>query len=59
MSMTFVTVSVDGEELIFNGFVNPKGKVMCVTDYIELPKGTIAKLIGRELTWDDEPVELK
>ena len=26
---------------------------------IELPKGTIKKLIGRELTWKDEPVELK
>ena len=23
-----------------------------------LPKGTIKKLIGRELTWDDEPVWL-
>lgn len=26
---------------------------------ITLPKGTIKKLIGRELTWEDEPVELK
>lgn len=26
---------------------------------IELPKGSIKKLIGRELTWKDEPVELK
>lgn len=26
---------------------------------IELPKGTIVKLIGRNLTWKDEPVELK
>lgn len=26
---------------------------------IELPKGTISKLIGRELNWNDEPVELK
>lgn len=25
---------------------------------IELPKGTIKKLIGRDLTWEDEPVEL-
>ena len=25
---------------------------------IELPKGSIKKLIGRELTWIDEPVEL-
>ena len=25
---------------------------------IELPKGSIYRLIGKELTWDDEPVEL-
>lgn len=24
-----------------------------------IPKGTIEKLIGRELTWEDEPVEIK
>lgn len=26
---------------------------------VRLPKGSIRKLIGRELTWADEPVELK
>lgn len=26
---------------------------------IKLPKGSIKKLIGRNLTWDDDPVELK
>ena len=26
---------------------------------ISLPPGSIAKLIGRDLTWEDEPVELK
>lgn len=26
---------------------------------IPLPKGSIKKLIGRDLTWEDEPVELK
>ena len=26
---------------------------------IHLPKGTIKKLIGKDLTWQDEPVELK
>lgn len=26
---------------------------------IELPKGTIRKLIGRDLSWNDNPVELK
>lgn len=25
----------------------------------ELPRGSIKKLIGRDLTWDDDPVELK
>jgi len=25
---------------------------------VELPTGSIKKLIGRELTWDDEPVKL-
>jgi hypothetical protein len=29
-----------------------------IGDYFALPKGSIAKLIGRELTWGDEPVEL-
>ena len=34
--------------------------VWCDTgDSMELPQGTIKKLIGRELTWNDEPVELK
>ena len=26
---------------------------------ILLPKGTIKKLIGRDLAWNDEPVEIK
>ena len=37
-----------------------RGHTTCADDYsIPLPKGTIKKLIGRELTWEDEPVELK
>jgi hypothetical protein len=32
----------------------------CADDYsIVLPKGTIKKLIGRDLTWEDEPVEIQ
>lgn len=27
-------------------------------DYFILPKGSIKKLIGRDLTWEDEPVNL-
>lgn len=26
--------------------------------FAELPPGSIKKLIGRELTWDDEPVKI-
>lgn len=29
------------------------------SDSVELPNGSIKKLIGRELSWEDEPVELK
>jgi hypothetical protein len=28
-------------------------------DWVGIPSGSIKKLIGRELSWDDEPVELK
>ena len=31
----------------------------CFGHTIDLPQGSIKKLIGRELTWSDEPVELK
>lgn len=27
--------------------------------FIPIPKGTIRKLIGRNLSWEDEPVKLK
>lgn len=26
---------------------------------IQLPKGSIKKLIGKDLTWEDEPIELE
>ena len=30
-----------------------------IGSYMRIPKGSIKKLIGRELSWKDEPVELK
>lgn len=30
-----------------------------IYESIKLPKGSIKKLIGKELSWNDEPVELK
>lgn len=31
----------------------------CYGNIVELPQGTIKKIIGRDLTWEDDPVEIK
>lgn len=62
----------DGEEEDYQGhFFSPaykhNGQYEDIWDFednfripkIKLPKGSIKKLIGKELTWEDEPVELK
>lgn len=62
--MAYVAVDKDGSEWIF---VKKPYKCMdwnmWIPGYKEnnfnLPKGSIEKLIGRPLTWEDEPVELK
>lgn len=62
--MAWVCVNKNGDEKIFP--ITPhKGPTfpniwydLSVTS-ITLPKGSIKKLIDRELTWEDEPVELK
>jgi hypothetical protein len=61
--MAYVAVDKNKDEMVFIGkpyrhlsldiWKNKKNIA------IELPKGSIKKLIGRELTWEDEPVELK
>lgn len=68
--MAWVAVHKNGEEGIFShkptrgkelDFWYDKmedGGVFYDTE-IPLPKGSIKKLIGRELSWEDEPVELK
>lgn len=67
--MAWVTVDKDGSERIFEQ--KPRRFVQSIWvsthndyrnrfyDFVELPKGSIKKLIGRELSWSDEPVELK
>lgn len=32
---------------------------LSILNWVGLPTGSIKKLIGRKLSWDDEPVELK
>ena len=66
--MAWVAVDKDGRECIYqfrpkrgnnqrgnNQFRPAYGYSM----WIALPKGSIKKLIGKDLDWNDEPVELK
>ena len=60
--MAYVAVDEIGTEAIFEEVPERFENYWIFTSdswFINLPKGLIAKLIGRELTWEDEPVELK
>ena len=60
--MAWVAVHKNGNEVIFDFEPYRWNDFLWGEDtgnYIYLPKGTIKKLIGRDLTWSDEPVELK
>lgn len=62
--MPYLAVNRDGIEVITNDLKNTHryekgGYWYCRSQIIVLPQGTIEKLIGRTLTWEDEPVELK
>lgn len=57
--MAWIARSLHGELYIFS--VKPDREAIswiCKTAYIELPPKTDKKLIGRHLTWEDEPVEI-
>ena len=59
--MAWVAVNKNGDEVLFDfepERYNDFFWVEDVGDDIYLPKGTIKKLIGRDLTWEDNPVEL-
>lgn len=65
--MAWLAVNKDGTEYIFSNkpyrrnFVKTGSEWICNvnTECVNLPQGSILKLIGRELTWNDEPVEIK
>lgn len=60
----YVAVDYDGTESIFEEKPKRCGNDLPMWDneygcsFIVLPKGSIEKLIGRQITWDDEPVQL-
>lgn len=60
--MVYLAVDKYGNEFVFESkprknkwwwVLDPKDSVV-----IELPKGSIFKLIGKNLTWDNEPFQL-
>ena len=63
--MAYLCVDREGEYIADNiptrnffewsGWTNTDGETCTL---ISLPKGTIKKLIGREMTWEDEPIDL-
>ena len=59
--MAWVAVDIDGDEIIFDD--KPERYIPaywdCRSERLILPKGSIKKLIGRELTCNDEPVKLE
>ena len=57
--MAWLAVDKDGDEYVYDS--EPLRDDTLFTNYgkyVELPKGSIKKLIGNPLTWDDEPVEI-
>ena len=61
--MAWVAVNEDGRECIYQ-FRPKRGDNQFIplysySMYLVLPKGTIKKLIGRDLSWKDSAVELK
>ena len=61
--MSHIAVDKNNDEWIFDGIPKRQNNEWypnpIVDEYISLPKGSIEKLIGKKLTWEDEPVELK
>ena len=64
--MPYVATDADGREYIYEdkpqrGVRHDKVSIWInrIGDYIELPQGSILRLIGRPLTYSDEPVKLK
>ena len=63
--MAYLCVDREGEYIADNiptrnffewsGWENTDGETCTL---ISVPKGTIKKLIGKEMTWEDEPIDL-
>ncbi len=61
MLKTWLAVDEDGTEAIYDRmpFRNQNGEIKSWVNglghFVDLPKGSILKLISKKLTWNDEP----
>lgn len=57
--MAWVAVDKDGSEIICDYKLHRMNNYWgSIGSRIILPQGSIKKLVGRELTWEDEPIEI-
>ena len=60
--MSYLACNKNGTELIFAFKPKREGENWKPqseeSEYTQLPEGSIYKLLHRELTWEDEPVEI-
>ena len=62
--MAWVAVDKDGQEWIYEAKPQrchqyERWQPTNGNGWVFLPKGSIEKVIGKKLTWEDEPIELK
>jgi hypothetical protein len=58
MTTIWLAVDEDGDEYVYEQAPRRREWVwFSEGEWCCVPKGTIKKLIGRDLTWQDEPVE--
>ena len=58
--MAWLAVDYDGAEWIYRAHpFREETRFKTNSECVELPKGSIKKLIEKELSWNDKPVELK
>ena len=57
--MAWAAVDKNGQEVATGAETSRGSKIWKAKGVVELPKGSIEKLIDRKLSLEDEPVELK
>ena len=61
--MAWIAVDKDGSENIYQFHPKRRGNqfipVYAYSMWLTLPKGSIKKLIGKDLSWEDEPIKLE